>query len=595
MTRVWLRTLAVTLVLGAMSRCTPPAPVFSPCRDGGVCSGGLVCCRDGTCRGLCPVPDGGSAGGRGGGRATGGGLAGGGGLASAGGDAGGAAGGASSAGGDAGGAAGGASSAGGDAGGTAGGAAAGGGGSTSGGAGGGSAAGGSATGGGCAASSESNCADGLDEDCDGQRDCADADCNTRTCSDGNACTVADRCVGTTCVGTGTCTTPPAPTVCYGAGSCLFDGGCGYAFRDDAGCDDSDACTTNDRCSAGACRGTAVGCSSPPTCFAGPGTCNPSTGLCSYPGADAGTLCNDNNLCTQGDRCVDAGVCLGFPRCSFVDNPCLTGVCNPTTGVCGTGTNVANGTACTYLGFAGFGCPVTGTCQNGTCTGSSPPIACNDFNACTLNDTCSATGTCAGTTTTGACDDGNPCTTNDTCATGSCVGTNRTGACNDNNPCTVNEVCSNGTCGGGAPAAGACDDSNACTINDTCSAGACQGTNLPAMTQVGSSPAIRCCPSTFMAGVFQATDITSTPQHCGGCGIDCGGFLNFFGCVPTEGALTCGAPPSGRCACTGPSGMPAPAGSWTCNAAGVWTPQTVMSCNGGRLITAAGACPAYCAP
>ncbi|MDP1921239.1 MAG: hypothetical protein Q8L14_33670 [Myxococcales bacterium] len=592
--RALLRTFAVTLVLGAMARCTPPAPVFSPCRDGGVCSGGLVCCRDGTCRGLCPVPDGGSGGGRGGGLATGGGFAGG---SSAGGQSGGAGGGTSSAGGDAGGSAAG-GDAGGSAGGDAGGSVAGGGAFAGGAAGGGSmaggAAGGSAVDAGCAPS-ESSCANGLDDDCDGQRDCADSDCDTRTCSDGSSCTVADRCIGTTCVGTGTCTTPPAPATCYGPGSCLADGGCGYTFRDDAGCDDADACTTNDRCTAGACRGTAVGCSSPPSCFAGPGTCNPSTGQCTYAGADAGTLCNDNNLCTQGDRCVDAGVCLGFPRCSFVDNPCLTGVCNPTTGVCGTGTNVANGTACTYLGFAGFGCPVTGTCQNGTCTGTSPPIACNDFNACTANDTCSGSGTCTGTTTTGACDDGNQCTANDTCATGSCVGTNRTGACNDSSPCTVNEVCTNGACGGGTPVAGLCDDANACTINDTCASGVCQGTNLPVMTQVGPSPEMRCCPSSFMVGVLQATDITSTPQHCGGCGIDCGGFLNFFGCVPTEGALTCGAPPSGRCACTGPSGMPAPLGSWVCSAAGVWVPQTLMSCNGGRLITAAGACPAYCAP
>jgi hypothetical protein len=42
-------------------------------------------------------------------------------------------------------------------------------------------------------------------------------------------------------------------------------------------------------------------------------------------------------------------------------------------------------------------------------------------------------------------------------------------------------------------------------------------------------------------------------------------------------------------------MAAPAGSWVCSPAGVWTPQTVASCNGGRLITAAGTCPAYCAP
>src|SRR5690242_3945289 len=52
---------------------------------------------------------------------------------------------------------------------------------------------------------------------------------------------------------GTCNTPP--TACHAKiGSC--EGGvCQYAFVEDAPCDDGNACTVGDTCSAGACTGT----------------------------------------------------------------------------------------------------------------------------------------------------------------------------------------------------------------------------------------------------------------------------------------------------------------------------------------------------
>ena len=64
---------------------------------------------------------------------------------------------------------------------------------------------------GCTPSSprETACADGLDEDCDGQVDCADSDCTGRACaSDGKACTT-DVCGGGTCMHA----LSPAGTVC----------------------------------------------------------------------------------------------------------------------------------------------------------------------------------------------------------------------------------------------------------------------------------------------------------------------------------------------------------------------------------------------
>jgi hypothetical protein len=89
-----------------------------------------------------------------------------------------------------------------------------------------------------------------------------------------------------------------------------------------------------------------------------GTCDPSTGACSYSNLDDGTTCNDNNACTSGDACV-AGVCL-----------------------------------------------------------SGPPIVCTDGNVCT-DDSCDPTTGCVFTNNTASCDDGNPCTAWDVCSGGTC--------------------------------------------------------------------------------------------------------------------------------------------------------------------------------
>ncbi len=76
-----------------------------------------------------------------------------------------------------------------------------------------------------------------------------------TCEDGNACTVADRCVSGRCEA-------GDPRVCDDANACTQNtcspvAGC-LVNRDaleGATCDDGSACTTNDVCQAGACKGT----------------------------------------------------------------------------------------------------------------------------------------------------------------------------------------------------------------------------------------------------------------------------------------------------------------------------------------------------
>ena len=77
------------------------------------------------------------------------------------------------------------------------------------------------------------------------------------------------------------------------------------------CDDSDACTLTDSCQSGVCTGSdPVVCTALDQCH-DPGTCDPSTGVCSDPPMPEGTACDDNDACTTADVCVD-DACLGGP-------------------------------------------------------------------------------------------------------------------------------------------------------------------------------------------------------------------------------------------------------------------------------------------
>ncbi len=119
-------------------------------------------------------------------------------------------------------------------------------------------------------------------------------------------------------------------------------------------------------------------------------------------------------------------------------------------------------------------------------------ACDDLNACTINDVISALCVCAGTfqDTDGdgicnandpcpflanlsngqACDDGNVCTINDVVTACVCAGTfqdtDGDGICDANDPCPFLANLSNGQ---------ACDDGNVCTIGDVVTACVCAGT------------------------------------------------------------------------------------------------------------------------
>jgi hypothetical protein len=100
-----------------------------------------------------------------------------------------------------------------------------------------------------------------------------------------------------------------------------------------------------------------------------GVCNESTDTCQAQPVNEGGVCNDQDLCTQTDRCT-AGVCAGTPvDCSSLDDACNQGVCNPATGACqAVPTN--EGGSCDDAVF----CNGTDTCLSGACVSSGDPCA-----------------------------------------------------------------------------------------------------------------------------------------------------------------------------------------------------------------------------
>jgi hypothetical protein len=195
--------------------------------------------------------------------------------------------------------------------------------------------------------SESLCGDNVDNDGDGKIDCADPDCASKPCSDGNACTTGEVCGAGGCAGgvaSVTCTNSAA-NCRASVGQCIpADGGCSFALLDaGSACSDALACTRNDTCSAaGACSGIAYTCG-PATACAAAGMCL-GDGGCNYAPSPVGTSCDDNGACTHSDQCNGSGVCAGKSYACATAPACFqSGVCQGDAG-CSFAASPA-GTAC----------------------------------------------------------------------------------------------------------------------------------------------------------------------------------------------------------------------------------------------------------
>lgn len=280
------------------------------------------------------------------------------------------------------------------------------------------------------------------------------------CDDENPCTVADRCVAGSCLsGENHC-------------SCASDSDC-QSFQDQDLCNGQLGCVLSEN-NGGVCE---VILDSVPVCDPSgfscvTSQCQPATGLCTPVPVEDGVSCDDSDACTHNDRCIsgectggsqalcgpptqcDAGACT--PQCWDVPacDPALGCEEHPLEGPC----------------IDGMACHIQDMCVNGVCTQGSLEVQCNDGNPCT-NDGCDDVAGCVFTATDGACSDGDPCTINDSCFNGDCV-SDTPMECEDGNQCTT-DFCIAGTgCAhifNNAP----CEDGDPCTEGDACQAGDCK--------------------------------------------------------------------------------------------------------------------------
>ena len=130
---------------------------------------------------------------------------------------------------------------------------------------------------------------------------------------------------------------------------------------DAGRDDDDADAEIDLCAG-------VVCTAIDQCHEA-GTCDPATGVCSNPPKPDRAACDDGNACTRVDYC-EAAVCIGTSpvSCTAIDQCHEAGTCDPATGVCSK-PQKPNGTACND----GNACTLNDVCQAGVCLGTGCPL------------------------------------------------------------------------------------------------------------------------------------------------------------------------------------------------------------------------------
>ncbi len=165
----------------------------------------------------------------------------------------------------------------------------------------------------------------LDEEC---KDMEHSPCEQATCN-----TEAGLCEAAPIPGCVPCDTVaqcPVPPACFeaacSAGMCVQ-----AASEEGTLCDDLDGCTTVDTCVEGVCHGSEpVQCAPLSECHVA-GVCDPSSGQCTNPQAQAGTPCEDGDLCTLQDSC-QAGLCLAGPPMVCQDDlqctadSCVEGQC-----------------------------------------------------------------------------------------------------------------------------------------------------------------------------------------------------------------------------------------------------------------------------
>lgn len=166
------------------------------------------------------------------------------------------------------------------------------------------------------------------------------ECRTRDCGDdgcGGRCAVC--LIEEECIADGTREPGKACSACAAGTAPL-------AWSPTSGepCDDGDRCTRTDQCREGACAGAdPVVCTEADQCHE-PGTCSPGDGTCGTRRKADGTACDDANACTANDQCR-YGACRGEAKACPAEECREEGSCRPASGACEAGKPVADGTVC----------------------------------------------------------------------------------------------------------------------------------------------------------------------------------------------------------------------------------------------------------
>ncbi len=253
-------------------------------------------------------------------------------------------------------------------------------------------------------------------------------------ADANACTEGDACDAGVCK-------PGQTKLCDDTNPCTLDAcdpatGCTQTIDDGKACSDDDACTVGDVCLGGSCSSGALKACKPGG-FCVTAACEPTSGACKETHKPAGTPCSDDNACTSGDACKGAA-CGGTTVICDDGNPCTADSCHPTLGC----QSKASPQPCDD----GNACTAADVCSGGLCVGQAIDAKawCDDGNPCTT-DTCDPKGGegspkagCVHVNNQEACTDGNPCTKGDHCINGACQWGINICQCNKDADCAVKE-------------------------------------------------------------------------------------------------------------------------------------------------------------
>lgn len=192
---------------------------------------------------------------------------------------------------------------------------------------------------------------------------------------GTNCTSANQCLyDTYCDGAGACVGTAAvcdQLVCRGPPSCdSFSGLCVATAITSGPCDDGNPCTQGTTCGiTSLCAGgtPSMSCGTPPPCYLYALTAlNSTTCVCTLVPLN-NTVCDDGDSCTTDDRC-NAGVCAGTAVTCPGDD------CNMPLGSCSPATQCWNPYPVLPVRACNSTCMLNGVCSNGTCVNGAFDIA-----------------------------------------------------------------------------------------------------------------------------------------------------------------------------------------------------------------------------